>query len=117
MTLPPAISRQFPITWMAALLPKTGHASKRACGKSRIAFLSSESRFPVRFIDSSGIALLGGIVRLQLVANPGAFLSMGAQLPEVVRQLVLIGATPPRPRFSVRSHRVAASRSPKGSPT
>jgi len=44
--------------------------------------------------DSSGIALLGGIVRLQLVANPGAFLSMGAQLPEIVRQLVLIGFVP-----------------------
>jgi signal peptidase II len=44
--------------------------------------------------DSSGIALLGGIVRLQLVANPGAFLSLGEHMPELVRQLVLIGFVP-----------------------
>ena len=44
--------------------------------------------------DSSSVALLGGIVRFQLAANPGAFLSMGAQLPELVRQLILIGFVP-----------------------
>ena len=44
--------------------------------------------------DSSSVALLGGIVRFQLAANPGAFLSMGAQLPELVRQLILIGFAP-----------------------
>ena len=44
--------------------------------------------------DSAGVALLGGIVRLQLAVNPGAFLSLGAQLPELVRQVVLIGFVP-----------------------
>jgi signal peptidase II len=40
------------------------------------------------------IVLLGGFVQLELVANPGAFLSMGAELPETLRHLVLIGFVP-----------------------
>ncbi len=44
--------------------------------------------------DSGRVVLLGGVVHLQLVANPGAFLSLGAELPESVRQLVLIGFVP-----------------------
>jgi signal peptidase II len=44
--------------------------------------------------DSGGVALLGGLVHFQLVANSGAFLSLGEQLPEAVRHLVLIGFVP-----------------------
>ena len=44
--------------------------------------------------DSGGVALLGGVVRFQLVANPGAFLSLGENLPEALRHLVLIGFVP-----------------------
>jgi signal peptidase II len=40
------------------------------------------------------LSLLGGFVELQLVANPGAFLSLGAGLPEAVRHFVLIGLVP-----------------------
>ena len=40
------------------------------------------------------VVLLGGVVQLELVANPGAFLSLGAGLPETLRQLVLIGFVP-----------------------
>lgn len=41
-----------------------------------------------------GLVLLGGFVQLELVHNPGAFLSLGAGLPETVRQLLLMGAVP-----------------------
>jgi signal peptidase II len=44
--------------------------------------------------DSGVVSLLGGVVRFQLVANPGAFLSLGAQLPETLRHLLLIGFVP-----------------------
>jgi signal peptidase II len=44
--------------------------------------------------ETGGVALLGGIVRFQLVANPGAFLSLGEHLPETIRHLVLIGFVP-----------------------
>jgi signal peptidase II len=40
------------------------------------------------------VVLLGGIVQLQLVANHGAFLSLGAELPAWLRELVLIGFVP-----------------------
>jgi signal peptidase II len=40
------------------------------------------------------LSLLGGVVQLHLVANPGAFLSLGAGWPEVVRHFVLIGLVP-----------------------
>lgn len=40
------------------------------------------------------LSLLGGVVQLQLVANPGAFLSLGADLPEALRHFVLIGLVP-----------------------
>ena len=45
-------------------------------------------------VDSGRILLFGGVVQLELVANPGAFLSLGAELPETLRQLVLIGFVP-----------------------
>lgn len=44
--------------------------------------------------DSGVVEWLGGIVRFQLVANPGAFLSLGAQLPETLRHVLLIGFVP-----------------------
>lgn len=44
--------------------------------------------------EGRGLSLLGGIVQLQLVANPGAFLSLGAELPEALRHFVLIGLVP-----------------------
>jgi signal peptidase II len=40
------------------------------------------------------VVLLGGVVQLELVTNAGAFLSLGAELPETLRQLVLIGFVP-----------------------
>ena len=43
---------------------------------------------------SSPVALLGGAVRLELVANPGAFLSLGAGVPELARRVVLVGLVP-----------------------
>jgi signal peptidase II len=43
---------------------------------------------------SPAVSLLGGIVRFELVANPGAFLSLGAKLPEAVRDVLLIGVVP-----------------------
>jgi signal peptidase II len=44
--------------------------------------------------DSPGLALAGDTVRLELVSNPGAFLSMGANLPDTLRHIVLIGLVP-----------------------
>lgn len=43
---------------------------------------------------TAGVSLLGGAVRFELVANPGAFLSLGARLPETVRDVLLIGLVP-----------------------
>jgi len=40
------------------------------------------------------VVLFGGFVQLELVTNPGAFLSLGAELPETLRQLLLIGFVP-----------------------
>ncbi len=45
-------------------------------------------------VAGRALALLGGFVQLELVANPGAFLSLGAGLPEPVRQLLLMGVVP-----------------------
>lgn len=42
----------------------------------------------------NAIALLGGVVRLDLVLNPGAFLSLGASLPEPIRWTLLMGLVP-----------------------
>ena len=43
---------------------------------------------------SGGLALAGDTVQFQLASNPGAFLSVGANLPEPVRQLLLLGLVP-----------------------
>lgn len=43
---------------------------------------------------SAGVSLLGGVVRFELVANPGAFLSLGARLPEALREALLVGLVP-----------------------
>jgi signal peptidase II len=49
----------------------------------------------VELLSGAGVvSWLGGAVRFQLVANPGAFLSLGAGLPEPVRELLLIGMVP-----------------------
>ena len=40
------------------------------------------------------VELLDGFVRFELVANRGAFLSLGADLPEFVREAVFMGAVP-----------------------
>jgi signal peptidase II len=37
-----------------------------------------------------GMSLLGGTVRLELVHNPGAFLSLGSELPEGVRHAAFV---------------------------
>jgi signal peptidase II len=41
-----------------------------------------------------GLSLLGGTVRLELVHNPGAFLSLGSQLPEAVRHAAFVLVVP-----------------------
>ncbi len=43
---------------------------------------------------TSGLALAGDTIQLQLAFNQGAFLSLGASLPEPVRQVLLIGVVP-----------------------
>jgi signal peptidase II len=44
--------------------------------------------------DSGSLDLAGGLLRFQLASNPGAFLSIGAQLPEAVRSFLLLGCVP-----------------------
>ena len=44
--------------------------------------------------ESGPLDLAGGLLRFQLASNPGAFLSVGAELPEAVRRLILLGAVP-----------------------
>ena len=43
---------------------------------------------------TGGIELAGDAVRFQLASNPGAFLSLGADLPEPVRDFLLLVAVP-----------------------
>ena len=40
------------------------------------------------------ISLVGEMVRFELVANPGAFMSMGSDLPPALRSVLLIGGVP-----------------------
>jgi signal peptidase II len=40
------------------------------------------------------VALLGDLIRFQLVSNPGAFLSLGAALPESLRVALFLGLVP-----------------------
>ena len=44
--------------------------------------------------DGERIALLGDAIRFELVENPGAFLSLGASLPESLRSTLLLGLVP-----------------------
>jgi signal peptidase II len=44
--------------------------------------------------ESGPLDLAGGLLRFQLASNPGAFLSIGAELPEWVRSLILLGGVP-----------------------
>jgi signal peptidase II len=43
---------------------------------------------------SPAISLLGDTVRLELTTNPGAFLSLGAGLPEAARMILFQGLVP-----------------------
>jgi signal peptidase II len=43
---------------------------------------------------SSVLSLAAGLVRLELVYNPGAFLSLGADLPPILRISLLLGLVP-----------------------
>jgi signal peptidase II len=47
-----------------------------------------------RALAPAGLSLLGDVLRLDLVQNPGAFLSLGALLPDAVRQLLFLGLVP-----------------------
>lgn len=40
------------------------------------------------------VSLAGDLVRLELASNPGGFLSLGAHLPEALRQLFFVGLVP-----------------------
>lgn len=44
--------------------------------------------------DAPGMELAGGVVRLEPVSNPGAFLGLGADLPEAVRRTLWMGLVP-----------------------
>ncbi|HEY8154781.1 MAG TPA: signal peptidase II [Myxococcota bacterium] len=44
--------------------------------------------------DSAALDLAGGMLRFQLASNPGAFLSLGAELPEGLRSFLLLGLVP-----------------------
>jgi len=56
------------------------HASKRAA--------------EALLAGSGGLALAGDTVQFHLASNPGAFLSLGAELPEPVRQVLLLWMVP-----------------------
>ena len=47
-----------------------------------------------RLADAPPISLVGDAVRLELVANPGGFLSLGAGLPLAVRRIVFVVLVP-----------------------
>jgi signal peptidase II len=63
-----------------ALCVGCDHATKQAAGM----WLAS----------GEPIALLGDAIRFQLVSNPGAFLSLGAALPETLRTTLFLGLVP-----------------------
>lgn len=48
----------------------------------------------VLLADGAPVALLGDAIRFQLVSNPGAFLSLGASLPESLRGALFLGLVP-----------------------
>lgn len=45
-------------------------------------------------VPGHGISWLGGFVHFELVTNPGAFLSLGADLPTPLRHALLLGLVP-----------------------
>jgi signal peptidase II len=47
-----------------------------------------------QILESGPIEYFGGFVQFRLVHNPGAFLSLGAQLPEGVRDFLFQGVVP-----------------------
>jgi signal peptidase II len=44
--------------------------------------------------DSPGVSLAADTLRFELASNPGAFLSLGADLPAGLRQLIFLGLVP-----------------------
>ena len=44
--------------------------------------------------ESGSLDLAGGLLRFQLASNPGAFLSVGAGLPDGLRTFLLLGCVP-----------------------
>lgn len=77
------IMRRVPLSsFVLALVACVGcdHASKHAAG--------------LLLAGGDRIALASDTVRLELVSNPGAFLSLGAGLPEPLRNAVLVGLVP-----------------------
>lgn len=73
--------RALPI-FLSALLGSLGcdHASKQL----------ALSALP----EAGRVYLAGGSLRLELASNPGAFLSLGADLPEGLRELIFLGLVP-----------------------
>ncbi len=70
------------LSFLVILLACVGcdHASKQAA----VALMA----------ESGSLELAGGLVRFQLASNPGAFLSVGAELPEALRSIFLLGCVP-----------------------
>lgn len=70
------------LVFFAVLLGTAGcdHASKRVA----ITALAGPAH----------ISVAGGVLQLELASNPGAFLSLGARLPEPVREFLFLGAIP-----------------------
>ena len=56
------------------------HATKRAAG--------------LLLASGEPVTLLGNSIRFELVSNPGAFLSLGAALPETLRVALFLGLVP-----------------------
>jgi signal peptidase II len=44
--------------------------------------------------ESGSLELAGGLLRFELASNPGAFMSVGAELPEALRSFFLLGCVP-----------------------
>jgi len=47
-----------------------------------------------RLAGAAPVSLAGDVVRLELAANPGGFLSLGAQLPHAARRVLFVALVP-----------------------
>jgi signal peptidase II len=74
------------MNWMRTLVVTALLVGNVACDQAtkRVAKASLQHAAP--------ITMLGGTIRLQYAENPGAFLSLGAAMPPVVRRVVFTGA-------------------------